>query len=99
MMSVVDAFPPDDGPEFWRDVLRGAAAIAEFMYGGREHRRKVFYLCQHTNFPHFRTGATINARRSSILIWVKEQEENHGRPKPKPRGPSPKKPDDPEKKK
>lgn len=83
-MSVVDgAFP--DGPEFWRDVLRGAAAIAEFLYGDRGERRRVFYLCQRTNFPHFREGATICARRSSILGWVAEQESNYGHPRPKPR--------------
>jgi hypothetical protein len=80
-MSVADAILTPDVPEFSSDLLRGAAAIAEFLYGDRNHRRKIFYLCKRTNFPHFRIGAMICARKSSILRWIDDQEwTNTGRP-------------------
>ena len=86
-MSVIDGVLTPDVlgvQEFSSDLLRGAAQIAEFLYGDRNHRRKVFYLCERTNFPHFRIGAMICARKSSILRWIEEQEwKNTGRPRKK----------------
>jgi hypothetical protein len=31
-------------PELSEDLLRGAAAISQFVYGDRGHRRKIYYL-------------------------------------------------------
>ncbi len=81
-MSVIDGVFRDEDPEFWRDVLRGADAIAEFLYGDPKQRRKVYYLCEKTNFPHYVEGSRKCARRSSIRRWIEEQEwKNTGRPR------------------
>ena len=58
-----------------KDILRGAEAIAEFVYGHRRHRRKVYHLIEHSRLPVFRLGATICARRSTLLLWVADQEQ------------------------
>jgi hypothetical protein len=34
----------DNDPEFAKDMLRGAEEIAQFLYGDRESRRKVYHL-------------------------------------------------------
>jgi len=56
------------------DLLEGADAIAEFIYGDPGDRRKVYHLVQHGRFPAFRMGATVCARKSTILAWIKQQE-------------------------
>ena len=43
------------------DILYGADGIAEFLFGHRKHRRKVYNLVETTRLPHFRLGATICA--------------------------------------
>jgi hypothetical protein len=49
------------------DILYGADAIAEFMFGTREARRSVYYLIGKESIPHFRIGATLCARKSVLL--------------------------------
>jgi hypothetical protein len=58
------------------DLLRGADAIAEFLFGDRRHRRKVYYLTgeARVRLPHFRLGAIICARRSTLLRWIETHE-------------------------
>ena len=64
-------------PSLGDDLLRGADAIAEFLFGDRTQRRKVYYLTGEATvrMPHFRLGAIICARRSTLLRWI----ENHER--------------------
>jgi hypothetical protein len=38
------------------DILRGAAKIAEFLFGNPAERRKVYYLIERGYFPTFRLG-------------------------------------------
>jgi hypothetical protein len=57
------------------DILRGADAIAEFIYGSANMRRKVYNLVQQRKLPHFRLGASICARKSVVLEWINRQEE------------------------
>ena len=57
-----------------RDLLQGAAAIAEFMFGDRNKRRQVYHLAQNTSLPVFKLGATLCARRSTLLAWIEAQE-------------------------
>ena len=64
-------------PEFAQDMLRGAEKIAQFLYGDRELRRKVYHLAATSNLPVFKLGAMICARRSVLLKWIKDQEERH----------------------
>ena len=63
--------------EFSKDLLRGAEAIAEFLYGDRKLRRKVYHLVATSNLPVFKLGSMICARRSALLKWVRDQEERH----------------------
>jgi hypothetical protein len=56
------------------DILYGADGIAEFLYGDRKLRRKVYNLVETARLPHFRLGAVICARRSVLLEWIQAQE-------------------------
>lgn len=56
------------------DILYGADAIAEFMYGSKECRRTVYNLVQNKRIPHFRIGSSICTRKSVLLAWIAEQE-------------------------
>lgn len=57
------------------DLLEGAHQIAEFLFGNRGDRRKVYHLAQTSRLPVFRLGAVLCARRSVLLAWIKEQEQ------------------------
>ena len=63
------------------DVLKGADAIGEFLFGSKtqSNRRKVYYLAECTKLPVFRLGAVLCARKSVLLNWIERQEER-GRP-------------------
>jgi hypothetical protein len=56
------------------DILEGADAIAEFIFGDRTSRRKVYYLAQRTKLPIFRFGAILRARKSVLLKFITGQE-------------------------
>jgi hypothetical protein len=70
--AAIKAPPPSLGD----DLLRGADAIAEFLFGDRSHRRKVYYLTGEATLrmPHFRLGAIICARKSTPLRWIEDHE-------------------------
>ena len=67
----------DTNLEFSEDLLRGAAAIAEFLFGSTKMRRKVFHLVATSNLPVFKLGSLICARKSVLLAWVSSQEDRH----------------------
>jgi excisionase family DNA binding protein len=56
------------------DILHGADAIAEFLYGDRKYRRKVYRLIQAKRLPHFRLGKGLCARRTALTRWIDQQE-------------------------
>jgi hypothetical protein len=56
------------------DILYGADEIAEFLYGDKKFRRKVYNLVETGRLPHFRLGASICSRKSVVLAWIDEQE-------------------------
>jgi hypothetical protein len=58
------------------DLLPGAAAIAEFLFGDRRKKRKVYHL-QH-QLPLFHMGATLCGRKSTLLSHMAEQERGAG---------------------
>jgi len=64
----------DTPPELAEDLLRGADEIAEFIFGDRESRRKVYYLAECCRLPVFRLGSMLCARRSVLLNWIAGQE-------------------------
>jgi hypothetical protein len=63
--------------EFSKNLLRGAHAIAEFIYGDKKYRRKVFHLASTSKMPTFKLGSMICARKSVLLKWIEEQEQRH----------------------
>ena len=73
----------DNDPEFSEDLLRGAAEIAEFLFGSRERRRAIYHLASSSNLPvFFKLGSTLCARRSTLKRWIaiqesKRRDENH----------------------
>jgi hypothetical protein len=56
------------------DILWGADEIAEFLFGDRASRRKVYYLAECTKLPIFRLDSVLCARRSVLLNWIAGQE-------------------------
>ena len=61
-----------------RDLLRGAGAIASFLFGDDPGgRRRVYHLASASDekrLPVFYLGSIICARRSTMLTWIAERE-------------------------
>jgi hypothetical protein len=66
--------PPEIPNELADDILRGADKIAEFIFGERGSRRKVYYLAECSRLPVFRLGSVLCARKSVLLKWISGQE-------------------------
>lgn len=68
----------DGTPPLADDLLRGADVIAEFIYGDKKLRKRVYYLHAKAKgtgrLPIFKFGATLCARRSTLLAWISERE-------------------------
>ena len=58
------------------DLLCGADAIAEFLFGDPRQRRKVYYLTSEgrVQLPHFRLGTIICARKSTLVRSIEAAE-------------------------
>lgn len=56
------------------DLLRGADAIAAFLFGDKRERRKVYHVAEAGKLPTFRLGSTLCARKSKLLDWIETQE-------------------------
>jgi hypothetical protein len=56
------------------DLLIGASAIAAWLYNDPKKRKKIYYLAQKTNFPHFKMGSKLHARKSVLRHWWDAQE-------------------------
>ena len=64
-----------DDDDFSRDLLRGARAIAAFLFGDPGLYRRVFYLVEKGRLPVFSMGsAGICARKSTLMKFFEEQE-------------------------
>lgn len=63
-------------PTIADDLLRGADAIAVFVFGSQKHRRKVYYYATDAKarMPVFRIGNVICARKSTLIGWIERQE-------------------------
>lgn len=63
-------------PSLADDLLRGADAIATFVFGSARHRRKIYYLATDAKLrmPVFRLGSVICARKSTLIEWIERQE-------------------------
>ena len=56
------------------DILEGADAIAEFLFGSKDDRRRVYYLSEASRLPVFRFGAVLCARKSTLMAYITSQE-------------------------
>lgn len=56
------------------DLLHGADEIAEFIFGRRGSRRKIYYLAECARLPVFRLGTMLCARRTVLLRWIADME-------------------------
>jgi hypothetical protein len=68
------AIPQTTPNELADDILEGAESIAEFLFGSREQRRKVYYLAECSKLPIFRLGSVLCARKSVLLEFISGQE-------------------------
>lgn len=60
------------------DLLEGAENIAEFLFGDRKKRRRIYHLIETSRLPHFKLGAMLCARKSTLVKWVADQEAKTG---------------------
>lgn len=67
----------DTGLPLADDLMTGAEAIARFMFGDATdtNKRRVYHAADKLGLPTFRIGATLCARRSTILTWIAKQEQ------------------------
>ena len=66
----------DTGLPLADDLMTGAEAIAKFMFGEATdtNKRRVYHAADKLGLPTFRIGATLCARRTTILKWIAKQE-------------------------
>lgn len=64
----------DDDPDLSKDILRGADELAEFLFGSKTQRRKVYHLVATSKLPVFKLGSMICGRKSIIVRWIEAQE-------------------------
>lgn len=60
------------------DLLRGAEDIAEFIFGDRRQRRKIYHIVETSNLPTFRLGGILCGRKSVLMRWIAQQESKTG---------------------
>lgn len=82
-----DAVPQTKDVSLAEDVLRGAEAIAGFLFHGTSddqrgrNRRKVYYLAESSRLPAFRLGSMLCARKSKLLDFIAAQENKVSEPR------------------
>ncbi len=60
------------------DLLEGAEAIAEFVFGDSGKRRTIYHLDRTKAIPTFKMGTKVCARKSTLLAWIRSQEDRAG---------------------
>ena len=61
----------NSGSNLSNDLLQGADQIAAFL---GTSRRQVYHLVRSGHLPVFRMGAKLCARKSRLLSWIEDQE-------------------------
>jgi hypothetical protein len=62
-------------PSLADDLLRGAEDIAEFLFGSKGERRRVYWLIERGQLPVFKLGETWFARKSSLISAIEAREQ------------------------
>jgi hypothetical protein len=65
----------DSDPALADDLLIGAEQIAQFVFGDRKMRRRIYHLLSSSRMPHARLGGRLCVRKSAILQWLIAQEQ------------------------
>ncbi len=65
-------------PELSEDLLRGARAIAVFLFGTAKARRKIYYLASTSKLRTFKLGSMLCARKSVVMKYIEDQEDRRG---------------------
>jgi hypothetical protein len=60
-------------PNTQEKVIRGVEAIAEYIFGDRTSRRKVYYLAEKACIPIFRLGSTLCLRPPACERFIAGQ--------------------------
>lgn len=65
-------------PEYAQpDMIRGAEAIAEYVYGDPDLKPRIYDLYRRVRYPHrfpiYKLGGELVARRSEIDAWFAQQ--------------------------
>ncbi|MBX6330043.1 MAG: hypothetical protein IRY89_15885 [Pseudolabrys sp.] len=76
MQSTLQPQTTDVEPSLADDLLHGAEAIAEFVFGSPAHKRRIYYYASQSKYrlPVFRIGSVICARKSTLIEWIAQQE-------------------------
>ena len=66
----------DTGLPLHNDLMIGADAISEFMFGDATegNKRRVYHAADKLGLPCFKMGGSLCARRSTILRWIADKE-------------------------
>jgi hypothetical protein len=69
-----DQFHKIDAPEFSKDLLLGAEAIATWLFVAPE-RRRLYHLIETSRMPTFRLGSKIAAQKSILraAFWAQQK--------------------------
>ncbi len=70
--TATDDCAVNDAPSI--DLLTGAAAIARFLFGDASKRRKVYRLSENPEWPFFKVGGELCARRSTLAEFLAAKE-------------------------
>ena len=70
-----NAAPVESSGQLADDMLEKADAIAQFLFGSKELRHKVYYLSECSKLPVFRLGSVLCARKSVLLKFIGGQED------------------------
>lgn len=71
------SFPDPSRHNLPDDMLEGAQAIADFLFGSADkarNRRRVYHIVETGRLPVFRLGSVLCARKSVLLEFIAEQE-------------------------
>lgn len=62
-------------PNLGDDLLYGAKAIADYMFGddSKKIQRRVYNYCANKQIPFFKMGSTVCAKKSRIDEWIEKQ--------------------------
>jgi hypothetical protein len=57
------------------DLIVGADNLAEFVFGDKEKRRRIYHLNEAGKLPLFNLGPRLAGRRSTLTRFIEEQEQ------------------------